>query len=365
MVKKNCVQFKMFSLLHSYTHLYSVSCLFMSVQYSHCHAGNTFFSQSSFQPQICGTSNPDEDLISRHRWLADNEPRDNILWNRTTVQNRVVATGNSKRQSPSVITIQTYMHVIADVTAANTSSTRYVHDQNLYDQLNVLNKDYNPYGIRYILAGITRTTNDSWAANQDDLAMKRRLRTGSYSALNIYFQTRLQATKNTPGNSPIGTILLGYCALPVSGVAASTKKESYIADGCNILSRTLPGQDLPNYNLGGTTVHEVGHWNGLLHTFQDYTCDPTDFGDYVADTPQQSIPTTGCPPDGVKDSCPNSGVSKTAAGQAANPVGPSGFSGADAIHNLMDYSSDVCYQGFSPGQAARMLNIWRLYREGR
>ena len=43
---------------------------------------------------------------------------------------------------------------------------------------------------------------------------------------------------------------------------------------------------------GGTTAHEVGHWNGLLHTFQDNTCASGDFGDYVADTPQEMTSTS-------------------------------------------------------------------------
>lgn len=47
-----------------------------------------------------------------------------------------------------------------------------------------------------------------------------------------------------------------------------------------------------------------------------------------------------------------------------NPYGPQGYSGPDPIHNFMDYSTDACYEGFSPGQGARMLNLWRIYREG-
>ena len=33
-------------------------------------------------------------------------------------------------------------------------------------------------------------------------------------------------------------------------------------------------------------------WNGLLHTFEGETCSEDDFGDYVADTPQQRISTS-------------------------------------------------------------------------
>jgi hypothetical protein len=40
-------------------------------------------------------------------------------------------------------------------------------------------------------------------------------------------------------------------------------------------------------------VHEVGHWLGLLHTFEGEDC--TGLGDLVDDTPQQAVPTQGCP----------------------------------------------------------------------
>ena len=80
--------------------------------------------------------------------------------------------------------------------------------------------------------------------------------------------------------------------MPAAGVTATTPQSVYILDGCNVLSGTMPGGTLNGYNLGGTTAHEVGHWNGLLHTFQDNTCGTQDFGDYVADTPQEATSTS-------------------------------------------------------------------------
>lgn len=74
------------------------------------------------------------------------------------------------------------------------------------------------------------------------------------------------------------------------------------------------------FDEGKTAVHEVGHWFGLLHTFQDQTCASTDRGDYIDDTPQEATPTDGCPVG--KDSCP-------------------GSPGVDPIGNYMDYSSDA------------------------
>lgn len=77
---------------------------------------------------------------------------------------------------------------------------------------------------------------------------------------------------------------------------------------------------MQEYDQGKTAVHEVGHWFGLLHTFQDTTCASSDGGDYIDDTPQEATSTSGCPVG--KDSCP------------ASP-------GVDPVNNYMDYSSDA------------------------
>ena len=183
--------------------------------------------------------------------------------------------------------------------------------------------------------------------------MKKALRRGSYGALNIYFQTNL-----TSGGSG-GSTLLGYCTLPTNvtyvygGKTYVYPASNWATDGCNVLASSMPGSPVAvyGYNLGRTAVHEVGHWFGLLHTFQgeccfffvlhsslsficcsrgvgseaddereiDNTCAAGSTGDYVDDTPQESVSTVGCPRG--KDTCPT-------------------VYGLDPITNYMDYSDD-------------------------
>jgi hypothetical protein len=59
-----------------------------------------------------------------------------------------------------------------------------------------------------------------------------------------------------------------------------------------------------------------------------------------------STATDGCPINPKKKSC-------------LNWEGES-----DPIHNYMDYSIDVCYEGFMAKQVERMRNMWVLLRKG-
>jgi hypothetical protein len=106
----------------------------------------------------------------------------------------------------------------------------------------------------------------------------------------------------------------------------------------------MPGAEATNYNLGYTAVHEVGHWFGLYHVFEGYTCSSD--GDGVSDTPLQSVATQGCPAANTQDSCPNS-------------------AGYDNISNFMDYSYDSCMTKFTTGQGSRASAIYNQYRLGK
>ncbi|KAF7502836.1 hypothetical protein GJ744_004991 [Endocarpon pusillum] len=313
----------------------------------------------------CPIQAPSSALRYAHSLLSWAEPLENDLQNATTVEARISLNARAKRQAVAPLyTIDTYMHIIADSASASPSSSAYVTDLQIRAQFEYLARSYTDASIGFRLIGYSRSTNDTWARNGDDFGMKTALRRGGYSTLNIYYQSQLQSAPGTPG-IPAGSILLGYCSLPVAGVGARTPAAAYVLDGCNILSGTMPGANVFGYNRGGSTVHEVGHWNGLLHTFQGNSCGPRDYGDYVADTPQEATSTSGCP--AMKDSCPYSGVAPGYNGSdgGVNPYSAQGYSGPDPINNFMDYSSDACYTGFTPGQGARMLNIWQIYREGR
>jgi hypothetical protein len=204
-------------------------------------------------------------------------------------------------------------------------------------QNNYMNHAYRGHGdgepgarspFKFHLMPATRTTNPTWYSSSRDPSVEREMKTAlrekssTAETLNIYL-TNLTAQG-----------LLGYATFP------SDYKANSVLDGVVAESQSLPGGNIPNYNMGGTVAHEAGHWFGLYHTFQGGCSEP---GDRVEDTPAQAEPTTGCPESA--DTC------------AADP-------GNDPIHNYMDYSYDECYNQFTIGQRERMVDQWYTYRDG-
>ncbi len=118
--------------------------------------------------------------------------------------------------------------------------------------------------------------------------------------------------------------ILGFSPLGGSGngdgIACTFSSFSSVSCGGNTVS--------PPYHLGRTMTHEVGHYFGLYHTFQDGCAD----GDLVNDTPATSAATYGCPD-------PQNFITCT------DPV---------LWMSYMDYCDDLCLFMFSAGQVERM-----------
>ncbi|SRR6266545_1539797 len=179
--------------------------------------------------------------------------------------------------------------------------------------------------FRFVLAGIDHTTNTAWfSATVGTVAereMKEALRIGDATSLNIY-------TNNSGSVSGV----IGWGTFPW------WYEDSPLMDGVVIDYQTLPGGFAYPYNEGDVGTHEVGHWLGLYHTFQN-GCSTKN--DYVADTPAEKSPAFGCP--SGRDSC-------------------RAMEGLDPIENFMDYTDNTCMYKFTEGQAARMESMAAQYR---
>jgi len=241
-------------------------------------------------------------------------------------------------RAPGSVTIPVYVHIITSAAGAGNIS-----DATVAAQIDVLNKDYAGLKIksprqpnsaqttaktafRFQLMSIDRTANDAWftvaMGSSAEVAMKNTLRKGGANALNLYFAN-------------IGNGLLGWATFPWE-YGINLKR-----DGVVVLTGSVPGGPAAPFNLGATATHEVGHWLGLLHTFQD-GCTSTN--DNVIDTPAEAGPFFGpVPPN--PDSC--TGVR---------------YPGRDPVENFMDYTDDAYMYQFTPNQSTRMDTLASQYR---
>jgi hypothetical protein len=229
--------------------------------------------------------------------------------------------------------VDTYVHVITPAEGGGAT------EEQVLAQMDVLNKAFRGAGsksartpFRFVLKGIDYTANDEWYEWSIDfetgeegpgaIAAQDALHVGGYDTLNIYV------------TGLVDTGLLGYATLP--GYPDETPVQY---DGLVLLDASLPGGGMEPYNLGDTATHEIGHWLGLLHTFDNGCASP---GDYVSDTPYQLDGDNIYECNERDDTCRQPG--------------------RDPVHNFMSYGDDTCLDRFTAGQAWRMTRAWAAFR---
>jgi Pregnancy-associated plasma protein-A len=244
----------------------------------------------------------------------------------------------SFRRTCGLTTLPVVVHVVYN------NDTENISDDQVSSQIEALNRDYRAQNpdlanvpdvwkslaqdplIEFALAttdpdgnptdGITRTKTDQISFGQDD-SVKSAASGGadpwpSDKYLNIWVCT-------------LSGGLLGYAQFP--GMPPDT-------DGVVIRNTAFgtTGSATAPFNMGRTTVHEVGHWLDLKHIWGDTNnCGGTDF---VDDTPNAQMPNFG------KPTYPHVTCSN----------GPDG----DMFVNYMDYVDDDTMIMFTSGQISRM-----------
>jgi Pregnancy-associated plasma protein-A len=243
------------------------------------------------------------------------------------VHSDLPARAKGRAGSDFAATVPVWFHVVTNGAVGNVTKAE------IAGQIRVLNVTFSggeggaDAGFTFELAGVTRTSNAKWfkaGPGGIEHEMKRALHRGGPETLNIY--------------STSAGAYLGWAYFPP---IVDSQSQTYL-DGVVIAWETIPGTSdrfAGAFDQGETATHEVGHWLNLEHTFAG-GCGPN--GDFVADTPAEKTPTSGCPEG--KDTCPEPGL--------------------DPIHNYMDYSFDSCYTEFTPGQVQRMRDAWLFYRVG-
>lgn len=221
-------------------------------------------------------------------------------------------------------------------------------------QVRVLNEKLGPFGYQFVRHSVTRTDNAAWhnmiIDESTERDAKHELAVDHTAALNIYIAAPRYWTQDQGGN-PLLQNALGIATFPwwLGDAGWNTKLDGVVLD-----YKVLPGAADWEFDLGYTAVHEVGHWIGLLHTFQGGGalsqarvdgCYPP--GDEVADTDYELRAYFG----------PGKGNQCLAPMASSCPTG-----GFNPIRNFMDYADDRCMSELTTGQDIRARSMMQAYR---
>jgi hypothetical protein len=221
------------------------------------------------------------------------------------------------------VTVPVMFHVLYATDDEGNEVGRLQREQ-LEAQIAVLNASYA--GFRFELEAVEEVYAPQWfdRCYQRHVDMKRALAVSPETTLNVYTCVPQYGQY----------LLLGFAMFPWA------YPEDDFRHGVVLHYGSFPGETVfaGAYDEGDTATHEIGHYLGLLHTFQG-GCTPP--GDSVDDTPYEASAAFFCPLD--RDTCPD------------DP-------GPDPIHNFMDYTDDWCMDHFTPLQDERMQAIVEEYR---
>lgn len=249
------------------------------------------------------------------------------------IQNALLKAGQKlQSNNPNLKVIPVVIHVIHDGGANNIS------DAQIQTQIDVLNEDFrrktgtNGFGagvdtdIEFCLAKkdpLGKCTNGIVRINSP-LSNHQTYQRSMLKQLSYWDNTRylnMYVVKNINN----GNGILGYSSFP-----GGPADEDGIVVKHNYFGRIGTAAS----SLGRTTTHEIGHWFGLYHTFNNGCgTDTCNGGDFVCDTPPAANPNYGCPTS--VNSCTIDNLS-------------------DQVRNYLDYSNDNCKNIFTVGQRSRM-----------
>lgn len=220
-------------------------------------------------------------------------------------------------------------------------------------QTAVLNDAFHGTAISFQTADVQLRSFTPWRHHgggypplEDFVRMIRDLNAERRRVLHVFLLRKEMETAASPDTRK----MFDYLVRPADGIWMAWDLLPYVPS-----LRPVEDTDVPLYYAEGETlVHLVGHYLGLLHTYQAWSrdggepnCSDTppkcaQIGDLVHDTPVHLRGAT-YPICIAGDSCPE-------------------YPGLDPVRNYMNAEPDICTSEFTPGQIERMERMVRAFR---
>lgn len=235
-----------------------------------------------------------------------------------------------------------------------------VSDTQVISQITVLNQDYQALNadtskvpavwkpiigrvkFQYVLAKRTPTGLPTNGIDRVTTSVS------TFSINNACSQVKHASTGGANAWDTKSYLNIWVCNLPSGYLGVTTPPGLYPDDEDGVVITTQAfgtvGNLDPEFNLGRTATHEVGHYWNLLHPWGIYSSNPNClYDDSVADTPPQAGPLYGCYSFPTTDHC--------------SPDSPGVM-----FMNYMEYVDDSCMYMFTQGQVMRMLALLNTFR---
>jgi hypothetical protein len=239
---------------------------------------------------------------------------------------------------------------------ANTMGTRSSVDMGVKFQLATMDPNYNPTNgiVRVNASTVPDYSRDGMqlggvGLGADEIALKNLSKWPTDKYLNFWIVSEIRGNNGKYGAQGFADIPVAIT--PHNGVVMMAGSFGYDPTGAlGYFFGPLGGNN-------AVTVHEVGHFLDLYHTFQggvDGICPPTETNcstenDFVCDTPPHMHYMTSNPT--LYASCQSGHVNECAKGNMDQ-----------VIHNIMNYTS--CPDRFTAGQKARVTACLATSRSG-
>ncbi|MBX5438982.1 MAG: choice-of-anchor J domain-containing protein [Thermoflavifilum sp.] len=253
----------------------------------------------------------------------------------------------------STVIIPVVVHIVLQ-------NPNQVSDSQVFSQITVLNQDYQALNadtskvpavwkpiigrvkFQYVLAKRTPTGLPTNGIDRVQTTVS------TFSINNACAEVKHANTGGADAWDTKSYLNIWVCNLPSGYLGVTTQPGLYPADEDGVVITTQAfgtiGNLDPEFNLGRTATHEVGHYWNLLHPWGSGSSNPDcTADDSVADTPPQAGPLYGCYPFPTTDHC--------------SPDSPGVM-----IMNYMGYADDSCMYMFTHGQVLRMLALLNTFR---